>query len=45
MLWGNDEVILHVDAKVDAKVSTGLGQFAVRGIPADGNVPVDSMFS
>lgn len=45
MLWGNKEVILHVNVKVDAKVSTGLGQFAVRGIPADGNVPVDSMFS
>ncbi|KAJ5556455.1 hypothetical protein N7494_000370 [Penicillium frequentans] len=45
MLWGSEEVILHVDAKVDAKVSTGLGQFAVRGIPADGNVPVNSVFS
>ncbi|KAJ6103917.1 hypothetical protein N7486_004139 [Penicillium sp. IBT 16267x] len=45
MLWGSKEVVLHVDAKVDAKVSTGLGQFAIRGIPADGDVPVNSMFS
>lgn len=43
MLFGTEPVILHVDATVDAKVSTGLGLFAIRGIPADGNVPVNSM--
>ncbi|KAJ5938762.1 hypothetical protein N7466_001896 [Penicillium verhagenii] len=45
MLWGSKAIILHVNANVDAKVSTGLGQFAVRGIPADGDVPLSSMFS
>lgn len=44
MLFGTEPIILHVDAIVDAKVSTGLGLFAIRGIPADGNVPVKSMF-
>lgn len=45
MLWGSGSVVLHVTATVDTKVSTGLGRFAVRGIPADGDVPVNSMFS
>lgn len=45
MLFGSGDVNLHVAANVDAIVSTGLGQFAIRGIPADGNVPVQSMFS
>ncbi|KAJ6108098.1 hypothetical protein N7523_009421 [Penicillium sp. IBT 18751x] len=41
MLWGSGSVVLHVAATVDTKVSTGLGRFAVRGIPADGDVPVN----
>lgn len=45
MLFGSKAVVLHVAATVDTKVSTGLGRFAVRGIPAEGNVPVKSMFS
>ena len=45
MLFGSGSVVLHVAAIVDTKVSTGLGRFAVRGIPADGDVPVNSMFS
>jgi hypothetical protein len=45
MLFGSGSVVLHVAATVDTKVSTGLGRFAVRGIPADGDVPVSSMFS
>ncbi|KAJ5725748.1 uncharacterized protein N7483_007105 [Penicillium malachiteum] len=40
MLFGSKEIVLHVDANVDAKVATGLGRFAVRGIPADGDVHV-----
>ncbi|KAG0156883.1 hypothetical protein PDIDSM_4066 [Penicillium digitatum] len=40
MLFGSDAVILRVAATVDTKVSTGLGRFAVRGIPAEGIVPV-----
>ncbi|KAJ5149505.1 hypothetical protein N7448_001083 [Penicillium atrosanguineum] len=42
MLWGSGSVVLHVAATVDTKVSTGLGRFAVRGIPADGDVPVNT---
>jgi len=44
MLFGSKGVELRVAATVDAKVSTGLGRFAVRGIPAEGTVPVKSMF-
>ncbi|KAJ5176274.1 uncharacterized protein N7482_002151, partial [Penicillium canariense] len=40
MLFGSKAVVLHVAATVDAKVSTALGRFAVRGIPGEGNVPV-----
>ncbi|CAI7564563.1 unnamed protein product [Penicillium glandicola] len=40
MLFGTETVVLRVAATVDAKVSTGLGRFAVRGIPAEGKVPV-----
>lgn len=45
MLFGSKGVELRVAATVDTKVSTGLGRFAVRGIPAEGTVPVKSMFS
>jgi hypothetical protein len=45
ILFGSKGVVLHVAATVDAKVSTGLGRFAVHGIPGEGNVPVNSMFS
>lgn len=45
MLFGSETVVLRVAATVDTKVSTGLGHFAVRGIPAEGKVPVKSMFS
>ncbi|CAP99128.1 Pc22g18400 [Penicillium rubens Wisconsin 54-1255] len=40
MLFGSETVVLRVAATVDTKVSTGLGRFALRGIPAEGNVPV-----
>lgn len=33
-------VQLHVDAAVDAKVATGLGQLAIRGVPAEGKMHV-----
>jgi hypothetical protein len=45
MLFGSETVVLRVAATVDTKVSTGLGRFALRGIPAEGKVPVKSMFS
>ncbi|KAJ5112273.1 hypothetical protein N7532_000318, partial [Penicillium argentinense] len=41
MLFGNG-VVLHVAATVDTKVSTGLGRLTVRGIPAEGDVPVNT---
>lgn len=45
MLFGSKTVVLHVAATVDTKVSTGLGSFAVRGIPAEANVPVKSFMT
>lgn len=45
MLFGSEGIMLHVAATVDTKVSTGLGLFTLRGIPAEGDVPVKSMFS
>lgn len=45
MLFGKKTLVLHVAATVDTKVATGLGQFAVHGIPAEGRVPVKSRFS
>ncbi|KAJ5342010.1 hypothetical protein N7541_011134 [Penicillium brevicompactum] len=44
MLFGSKGVELRVAATVDTKVSTGLGRFAVRGIPAEGTVPVKTSF-
>lgn len=40
LLFGEGSVELHVLAAVDTKVVTGLGQFAVHDIPAEGNVRV-----
>lgn len=45
LLFGGKGVELRVAAIVDTQVSTGLGRFAVRGISAEGRVPVKSMFS
>jgi hypothetical protein len=45
MLFGSKSVVLRVAANVDAKVSASLGQFAIHGIPAEGKVRVNSMFS
>ncbi|CAG8094403.1 unnamed protein product [Penicillium salamii] len=44
MLFGSKGVELRVAATVDTKVSTGLGRFAVRGIPAEGRFPVKTSF-
>ncbi|KAF7521373.1 hypothetical protein PCG10_008309, partial [Penicillium crustosum] len=44
MLFGSETVTLRVAATVDTKVLTGLGRFAVRGIPAEGKVPVKIPF-
>lgn len=40
MIFGKKKVILGIQAKVDVEVSTGLGEFAIRNIPASGSVPV-----
>lgn len=45
MVFGSEAVELRIAATVDTKVSTGLGRFAVHGIPAEGQVRVKSMFS
>lgn len=42
LIFGGNTVILHVAATVDTKVSTGLGRLTVRGIPASGDVPVNT---
>ena len=40
MLFGKDEVILAVKAKVDIETVSALGAFVVRDIPAKGKVPI-----
>ncbi|KKK20027.1 hypothetical protein ARAM_004062 [Aspergillus rambellii] len=40
LIFEGNPVKLTVSANVDAEVSTGLGEFAVRGIPADGALTV-----
>ncbi|KAJ5570946.1 hypothetical protein N7535_004606 [Penicillium sp. DV-2018c] len=40
MLFGSETIMLRVAATVDTRVATGLGSFALRGIPAEGRVPV-----
>lgn len=40
LIFARNSVNLTVAVSVDAKVATGLGKFAVRGIPADGKVHV-----
>ncbi|KAL4927175.1 uncharacterized protein BDV17DRAFT_133517 [Aspergillus undulatus] len=40
LIFEGNTVKLRVSANVDAKISTGLGEFAVRGIPAEGKITV-----
>ncbi|KAL2833403.1 hypothetical protein BDW59DRAFT_169080 [Aspergillus cavernicola] len=40
LIFEGKPVRLTVSANVDAEISTGLGEFAVRGIPADGKLTV-----
>ena len=44
LIFEGNPVNLSVAAAVDAKVATGMGQFAVRGIPADGRIQVKRKF-
>ncbi|CAK3867202.1 Ribonucleoside-diphosphate reductase large chain [Lecanosticta acicola] len=40
LLFGKETVIMKVEAEVDVGVETALGEFAIRKIPADGQVPI-----
>ncbi|KAM7200542.1 hypothetical protein V8F20_005273 [Naviculisporaceae sp. PSN 640] len=40
LLFGNKEVMLSVKAQVDVKVHTILGQLVVKGVPAEGTIPI-----
>ncbi|KAL5000708.1 hypothetical protein BDV10DRAFT_183182 [Aspergillus recurvatus] len=44
LIFRGKPVELTVSANVDAEISTGLGKFAVRGIPADGKLTVKPPF-
>ena len=40
MLFGGKPIMLHIKANVDVEVKTALGAFAIRKIPAEGQVPI-----
>lgn len=40
LLFGSESVMMHIKADVDVQVETALGEFRVRKIPAEGEVPV-----
>lgn len=40
LLFGTDEIVLDIKAKVDVKVETVLGMLAVKGVPAEGKIPL-----
>lgn len=40
MFFGKDDILLDVEAAVDIKVGTVLGDLAVKGVPAKGKIPV-----
>ncbi|EME85062.1 uncharacterized protein MYCFIDRAFT_42052 [Pseudocercospora fijiensis CIRAD86] len=40
LLFGGKTVIMTIKAEVDVGVATALGEFAIRKIPADGQVPI-----
>ena len=40
LFFGDGKVVLDIQASVDANLSTVLGSFVVRGIPAEGKVPL-----
>ncbi|CAM1503868.1 Fc.00g014590.m01.CDS01 [Cosmosporella sp. VM-42] len=43
ILFGDDDVILDVNADVDVKVSTVLGILTVKKVPAEGKIPVKQL--
>ncbi|KAG6001807.1 hypothetical protein E4U43_001230 [Claviceps pusilla] len=40
LLFGDDDIVLDVESKVDVKVATVLGDLVIRRVPAAGKVPV-----
>ncbi|KAI2632403.1 hypothetical protein GGR54DRAFT_34100 [Hypoxylon sp. NC1633] len=44
LLFGNRAVVLHVDALVDIKVETTLGNLILKEVPAEGKIPVKRAF-
>jgi hypothetical protein len=40
LLFGTDEIVLDIKAKVDVRVETVLGALAVKGVPAEGKIPL-----
>ncbi|KAF4123812.1 hypothetical protein GMORB2_5528 [Geosmithia morbida] len=40
MLFGDEDVLLQVQASVDVKVGTVLGNLPLKGVPANGTIPV-----
>lgn len=40
LVFGRKGVLMHVKADVDVELTTALGDMAVRGVPAEGEVPV-----
>ena len=40
LVFGGKNVMMHMKADMDVEVETALGEFKVRKIPAEGEVPV-----
>ena len=45
LIFGGKDVVLQVKADVDVKLKTTLGEFAVKKIPAQGDIPVKRMLN
>lgn len=45
LLFGNEEIILGINALVDVKVQTILGQLVIKEVPAQGKVPLKRLSS
>lgn len=45
LLFGGKSVLLDIDAKVDVKVETALGELVLKGVPAQGKIPVKRPYS
>lgn len=45
LLFGGNGVVLDIQARVDVKVQTVLGQLVLKDVPAEGKIPVKRSFS